>query len=178
VEEGSGRRVGREIDRQDLMGKTGTTNGPTELWFTGANRDIATSVFVGFDQPQDMGESEQGATVPVPIWIDYMKVALAGTEEAPMIRPPGLVDRLIDKSSGASARPGQANTMFELFLADNAPLYAETGSLPEERDTVGDVDATSAVEQGSNHHNTPAPRPPRHTPAAPVEDALSTEIIF
>jgi len=124
VEEGSGRRVSRELPRSDLKGKTGTTNGPQELWFTGFNRDISTSVFIGFDQPEPLGESEQGATVAVPIWIDYMKQVLAGTPESSMTRPNGLVDRLIDRSTGQSARPGQDNTMFEVFLVENAP--AET----------------------------------------------------
>lgn len=126
IEEGSGRRVGREIPRKDLMGKTGTTNGPSELWFTGFNRDVSTSVFIGFDLPQPMGESEQGATVPVPIWIDYMKTVLEGTPERTMERPDGLVDRLVDKQTGNSARPEQANTMFEVFMAENAPSDAES----------------------------------------------------
>lgn len=121
VEEGSGRPVNRAFDRTDLMGKTGTTNGPAEVWFTGFNRDIATSVFVGFDQPESLGESEQGATVAVPIWIDYMKQALAGQPEHFVARPPGLVDRLIDEDTGELARPDQSNTMFEIFLTENAP---------------------------------------------------------
>ena len=121
VEEGSGRRVNREFERRDLMGKTGTTNGPAEVWFTGFNRDIATSVFVGFDQPEPLGESEQGATVAVPIWIDFMKVALADMPENIMARPDGMVDRLIDRNTGQIARPGQANTMFEVFMAETAP---------------------------------------------------------
>jgi penicillin-binding protein 1A len=121
VEAGSGRRVSREFERRDLMGKTGTTNGPAELWFTGFNRDIATSVFVGFDQPEALGESEQGATVAVPIWIDFMKTALAGTPENVMPRPNGLVDRLIDRDSGQIARPGDANTLFEVFMVETAP---------------------------------------------------------
>ena len=121
VEEGSGRRVSREFERRDLMGKTGTTNGPAEVWFTGFNRDVATSVFVGFDQPEPLGESEQGATVAVPIWIDFMKVAVAGTPEHTMTRPDGLVDRLIDRDTGQIARPSQRNTMFEVFMTEAAP---------------------------------------------------------
>ena len=133
IEEGSGRRVNREINRKDLMGKTGTTNGPAELWFSGFNRDIATSVFVGFDQPQPMGESEQGATVPVPIWIDYMKTVLEGTPEHGLDRPDGIVDRLIDKNTGKLARPGQGSTMFELFMQENAPTEMESSrSLPSQ----------------------------------------------
>ena len=127
IEDGSGARVQREIGRSDLMGKTGTTNGPRELWFSGFNRDIATTVFVGFDQPEPLGEREQGATVAVPIWIDYMRQALAGEREVALSRPDGIVDRLIDRDSGAPATPGDPNAVFEYFLAENAP---ETGAAP------------------------------------------------
>jgi penicillin-binding protein 1A len=121
VVEGSGRGVQRALNRSDLMGKTGTTNGPAELWFSGFNRDIATTVFVGFDQPEPLGESEQGATVAVPIWIDYMSEALADMPERTMARPDGLVDRLVEKTTGRPARPGEPNTVFEYFRAENAP---------------------------------------------------------
>ena len=97
IEEGSGNRVQRELGRSDLMGKTGTTNGPQELWFSGFNRDIATTVFVGFDTPEPLGEREQGATVAIPIWIDYMREALKNMPENTMDRPDGIVDRLIDR---------------------------------------------------------------------------------
>jgi penicillin-binding protein 1A len=73
-----------------------------------------------------MGENEQGATVPVPIWIDYMKTVLEGKPESMLERPDGIVDRLIDKQTGKVARPGQANTMFELFMQENAPTETET----------------------------------------------------
>ncbi len=121
IEDGSGARVQREIGRSDLMGKTGTTNGPQELWFSGFNRNLATTVFVGFDQPEPLGEREQGATVAVPIWIDYMKQALADEPEAGLRRPDGIVDRLVDRESGAPAMPGDPDAVFEYFLAENAP---------------------------------------------------------
>jgi penicillin-binding protein 1A len=146
IEEGSGRRVGREIPRKDLMGKTGTTNGPTELWFTGFNRDVATSVFIGFDQPQPLGESEQGATVPVPIWIDYMKAVLEGTPERMMERPEGLVDRLVNKQTGRSARPDQANTMFELFMEENDPTQAAATPAPATRNAPETEDEEPTIE--------------------------------
>lgn len=106
------------------MGKTGTTNGPQELWFSGFNQDLVTTVFVGFDTPEPLGEREQGATIAVPIWIDYMRSALADTPEASMSRPDGIVDRLIDKTTGAVATPGDSNSMFEYFRAENAPQMA------------------------------------------------------
>lgn len=121
IVDGSGRGVQRALGRTDLMGKTGTTNGPQELWFSGFNRDIATTVFIGFDQPRPLGESEQGATVAVPIWIDYMRSALNGMPERTMSRPDGLVDRLVNRTTGNPARPGDPNTMFEYFRVENAP---------------------------------------------------------
>ena len=124
IEEGSGNRVQRELARGDLMGKTGTTNGPQELWFSGFNRDLVTTVFVGFDTPEPLGEREQGATIAVPIWIDYMRAALADTPEATMSRPDGIIDRLIDKTTGAVATPGDPNSMFEYFRVENAPEMA------------------------------------------------------
>ena len=129
IEEGSGARVNREIGRSDLMGKTGTTNGPQELWFSGFNRDIATTVFVGFDQPEPLGEREQGATIAVPIWIDFMKIALEGMPENTMKRPDGIEDRLINKTTGAPATPGEPDTIFEYFRTENAPT-ADGALLP------------------------------------------------
>lgn len=131
--EGSGNRVQRELGRGDLMGKTGTTNGPQELWFSGFNKDIATTVFVGFDTPEPLGEREQGATVAVPIWIDFMRAALEGTDETTMSRPDGIVDRLIDKSTGEFATPGDPNTIFEYLREENAPSLPDS-QLPGELD--------------------------------------------
>ena len=121
ITEGSGNRVYRELRRDDLRGKTGTTNGPQELWFSGFNKNIATTVFVGLDQPEPLGEREQGATVAVPIWIDFMREALNDQPEAIMSRPDGIVDLLIDKTTGNPATPGDPNAVFEYFRAENAP---------------------------------------------------------
>ena len=126
ITEGSGNRVYRELQRGDLRGKTGTTNGPQELWFSGFNKDIATTVFVGFDQPEPLGEREQGATVAVPIWIDFMREALRNAPENTMNRPDGIVDLLIDKATGETATPGDPNAVFEYFRNENAPEPAET----------------------------------------------------
>ena len=124
ITEGSGNRVYRELGRDDLRGKTGTTNGPQELWFSGFNKNIATTVFVGLDQPEPLGEREQGATVAVPIWIDFMREALKDEPETTMSRPDGIVDLLIDKNSGAPATPGDPNAVFEYFRSENAPIPA------------------------------------------------------
>ena len=117
ITEGSGNRVYRELGRDDLRGKTGTTNGPQELWFSGFNKNIATTVFVGLDQPEPLGEREQGATVAVPIWIDFMREALKDEPETTMSRPDGIVDLLIDQNSGNRQRPATPTP----FLSISAP---------------------------------------------------------
>ena len=57
----------------------------------------------------------------MPIWIDYMQQALAEIPENTMARPEGLVDRLVEKTTGQLARPGEPNSMFEYFRIENAP---------------------------------------------------------
>ena len=140
IAEGSGNRVYRELGRDDLRGKTGTTNGPQELWFSGFNKNIATTVFVGLDQPEPLGEREQGATVAVPIWIDFMREALKDEPETTMSRPDGIVDLLIDQNSGNPATPGDPNAVFEYFRSENAPaLVPETMpgvEIEEEMNTI------------------------------------------
>jgi penicillin-binding protein 1A len=78
-------------------------------------------VFVGFDQPQPLGEQEQGATIAVPIWIDYMREALEGQPIETTRKPDGIVDRLINQKSGEVATPGDSGSMFEFFRVENAP---------------------------------------------------------
>ena len=140
ITEGSGNRVYRELGRDDLRGKTGTTNGPQELWFSGFNKNIATTVFVGLDQPEPLGEREQGATVAVPIWIDFMREALKDEPETTMSRPDGIVDLLIDQNSGNPTTPGDTNAVFEYFRSENAPtLVPETMpgvEIEEEMNTI------------------------------------------
>lgn len=123
ITEGSGRPVSRAIDRDDLAGKTGTTNGPNDLWFSGFNADLATTVYVGFDQPDTLGSHEQAATVSVPIWIDFMKVALEGMPEKSMAQPDGLVTIRINRETGLRACPDDNDAIFEIFREDNVPAY-------------------------------------------------------
>ena len=66
----------KALGRSDLAGKTGTTNGPTDAWFSGYNRDVVTTVWLGFDQNELLGKREYGGTAALPIWMDFMEFAL------------------------------------------------------------------------------------------------------
>ena len=63
-----------------LGGKTGTTNDFTDAWFIGFSPTMTAGVWIGYDEKKSLGPKETGAHAALPIWIDFMKVALAGRD--------------------------------------------------------------------------------------------------
>ena len=120
IQRGTG-RAARSLGRDDIAGKTGTTNDQRDTWFMGFNPDVATGVWVGFDQPRSLGRREFGSVTALPIWKDYMEVALAGIPEHYMDRPAGIVSRRIDPETGEPATTDNPDARFEIFRAENAP---------------------------------------------------------
>ena len=117
------------LGRSDLAGKTGTTNGPTDAWFSGFNRDVVTTTWVGFDQNQLLGRREFGGTAALPIWMRFMKQALQGLPQRDWEQPDGLTMVRIDPTSGLLAQPGQDDALFEIFRSELAPTdYADPGT--------------------------------------------------
>ncbi|MGH8245639.1 MAG: penicillin-binding transpeptidase domain-containing protein, partial [Gammaproteobacteria bacterium] len=109
------------LNRIDLAGKTGTTNEHKDTWFSGFNHQIVATAWVGFDQAASLGPKETGARVALPIWMDFMQTALAGTPDSIAPEPPGLVTVRIDRDTGLLTDAGNPRAMFEVFRADNAP---------------------------------------------------------
>ena len=124
VRRGTGRQAWKVFRRDDLAGKTGTTNGPTDTWFFGYNQQLVAGVWVGFDQNKPMGKFETGARAALPIWIDFMRPALGSMPEHVRSQPDGLLVARIDPETGELAKPGQDNAQFELFLRETAPKGA------------------------------------------------------
>jgi len=89
--EGTAARVQKELQRPDLYGKTGTTNDSVDSWFNGFQPDLVATVWVGYDTPKSLGERETGASVSVPIWIDFMRSALKGVPTKEPAVPGGVV---------------------------------------------------------------------------------------
>ena len=117
---GSGRKA-KVLKREDIAGKTGTTNDQKDAWFSGFSPDIATTVWAGFDQPSTLGRSEVGGRAALPIWIDYMRVALAPYPNAPFARPEGLVNVPINPDTGDAVPADFPGAFFEVFNENNAP---------------------------------------------------------
>ncbi len=120
VKRGTGRRA-LALGRNDLAGKTGTTNDQKDAWFSGFNNKIVTTVWVGFDTPKTMGRNAYGSNTALPIWVEYMKTAVKDMPESPIKQPDGLVSVRIDPETGKRAYPGQSNAIFEIFREENIP---------------------------------------------------------
>ena len=120
-----GRRA-RVLERSDLSGKTGTTNGPRDAWFSGYSPHIATTAWLGFDGNLLLGRREYGGSAALPIWIDFMRQALTGKDVITRPQPEGIVMARIDPTSGLRVGPEQANAIFEIFRKDNVPPMTDT----------------------------------------------------
>ena len=140
---GTGQRA-RSLGRKDLAGKTGTTNDQRDAWFNGYNPDLVTTTWIGFDQLKPLGSRETGSSAALPVWIDFMKVALAGTFEKQLARPDGLVTMKINAETGQAATEADTNTVFEIFRKENVPTTG--GSVQMELPVSGD-DAAAIPEQ-------------------------------
>jgi penicillin-binding protein 1A len=78
-----------------LGGKTGTTNDFTDAWFVGFSPSITCGVWVGFDEKKTLGNKETGAVAALPIWMDFMRVALQGRESEDFAAPPPITPRAV-----------------------------------------------------------------------------------
>src|SRR5690606_36631681 len=130
INRGTGVRA-KSLNRSDLAGKTGTTNDQLDGWFNGYQPQAVTNVWVGFDTPEPMGRGEVGGRVALPIWMDYMAVALADVPEQQRAIPAGVISARIDLDSGQLLPPESQGGRVE---------YYKVGRLPPAKDTQKQVD--------------------------------------
>jgi penicillin-binding protein 1A len=138
IKRGTGRSA-RRLQRNDLAGKTGTTNDAADTWFNGYNLSLVTTVWVGFSNHDPLGARAYGSNTPLPIWIDFMEDALAGVPELSPEQPPGLVTMKIDPTTGEVAAPGQRGAVFEYFLSEFAPTSQPEVRIPGQTRQPGQV---------------------------------------
>src|SRR5207237_10868665 len=89
----------RDLNRP-LFGKTGTTNGPTNVWFVGGSPDIVAGVYLGYDQPRSLGGYAQGGRISAPIWKQWAQTALKDQPKVPFVAPPGTRWVRVDRATG------------------------------------------------------------------------------
>jgi len=133
---GTGRKA-RSLGRADIGGKTGTTNDQQDAWFSGFGPGVETTVYIGFDTPAPMGRKEVGGRAALPVWIDFMKVALDGVPEKLIDIPVGIVPAYISKKTGKRVSEKQPGAMLEYFMVGQEPgsgIHSAGDPLyPEER---------------------------------------------
>lgn len=141
VKFGTGRRA-LTLKRNDLAGKTGTTNEFRDAWFSGFNNKVVTTSWVGFDQPAPLGRHESGAKAALPIWIDFMRVALKDTDNTPLEQPAGIVSVMIDAETGAYAGEIVDEDTIEASSEDDATDESTDATV----DTVEVIDTDETLE--------------------------------
>ncbi len=121
VVRGTAAEVYHELPREDLSGKTGTTNDFTDAWFNGFNNALVAITWIGFDQPKPLGRGEVGGHAALPIWMDFMKVALKGMPQQLLPRPPGLITVPINPLNGKLLPADAPGAMMEVVQTDHIP---------------------------------------------------------
>jgi penicillin-binding protein 1A len=141
IRRGTARRA-LSLKRDDIAGKTGTTNDRRDTWFTGFNADLVADAWVGFDQERSLGAGEEGGHTALPTWVYFMGDALAGKPPRRLPQPDGVVSARISPSTGELAKAGDPEAEFEFFL---------TGHLPGAGALVGDQAATRPVKPSNSN---------------------------
>jgi penicillin-binding protein 1A len=121
IKRGTGQRA-RTLNRDDIAGKTGTSNDFHDAWFNGFNGDIVTTVWTGFDSERSLGDNnDQASRVAVPSWTYFMKQALNGAPRHPVPFPDGIVSVRISPKTGLLASSEDPSGIMEKFIEGNLP---------------------------------------------------------
>jgi len=118
INRGTGQRA-RALGRNDIAGKTGTTQQGRDAWFSGYSPDLVATAWVGFDQERPLGRDEEGSRTALPMWIYFMREALAGVPQRRLPMPDGVVTARVAPAEGAFGQEPSAE--FEYFLAEHLP---------------------------------------------------------
>ncbi|MEH6716498.1 PBP1A family penicillin-binding protein [Parasphingorhabdus flavimaris] len=110
-----------------LFGKTGTSSGPTNVWFVGGSPDMVAGVYLGFDQPRNMGGYAQGGTLAAPVFRRFAERAMAGMPKTPFVAPNGVRMVRVDRKSGKRVYGGwptedpKSAVIWDVFKPETEP---------------------------------------------------------
>ena len=166
--QGTGFRA-RSLKRQDIAGKTGTTNQAKDAWFSGFSRRIVTTSWIGFDDPsRNLGKTgynsnlgkvqttgkEFGAKSAQPAWISFMQEALADLPIEPFQQPDSLISVRIDKISGKLTTKTDKSSQFEYFELGTAPTEYISQDLSNEiLDDIFNDDSNDGLINDNNNED-------------------------
>jgi len=112
-------RKSQFLNRNDIGGKTGTTNNSISTWFSGFHNNLVTTVWVGTDDFTSLGQNEYGSTIALPIWLNYMEFKLNDLEVSNKVIPENISFVKVSSATGEIDEESDENTYFELFLNEN-----------------------------------------------------------
>jgi penicillin-binding protein 1A len=128
--------LARNLQREDLAGKTGTTQNQVDAWFAGYNDNLVAVTWAGFDQPQSL--HEYAAQTALPMWIQFMESALKNTPEHALEQPPGILSIRIDSATGKRASASDSQAIFEYFMQPYVPEEESDDNTPDSDDAEQD----------------------------------------
>ena len=156
-----------------LFGKTGTTTGPTNVWFIGGNQEIVGGVYLGFDQPRSLGGNAQGGSTAAPIFKQVVQATKPRWSTRPFVAPKGVYMVRIDRVSGKRVLDGmpsndpKSSIIWEAFKAESE---ARTG--PSADDAAKQRDALiAAIRRGASRGADTAAEAPVTEQAPPAAAA-------
>ncbi len=127
VKHGTGIRA-MQLGRQDLAGKTGTTNDSIDAWFCGFHPTVVGIAWMGYDQPRSLGDRETGGGAALPIWMSYMERALKGVPEAVYTMP----DNMVALHINDEGLRDDNSPRIEYFYQENVPPEHSVATPSEE----------------------------------------------
>ncbi len=119
------------LGRNDIAGKTGTTNDQKDAWFSGFNDQVVTTSWVGFDNQRPLGSRETGGRAALPMWIDFMREALSGRPVNLEEQPENILSLRIDADSGERANDNTRSSRFEFFVVGTEPPAYQAQALEQ-----------------------------------------------
>ena len=177
----------RDLDRP-LFGKTGTTSGPTKVWFVGGTPEIVAGVYMGYDHPRSLGGYAQGGRIAAPIFKQFAKTAFAGMPKIPFVAPAGIRWARVDRASGRrvfgtfpTEEDPKSQVIWEAFQPQTEPRRSfrrsqsgdEETQTTDEQPTVKNGKMVRRIRPGPPRPIAPgtpqvatAPSKPLHTPPA------------
>jgi len=119
LQRGSNARKIKVLSRSDIAGKTGTTNDAISTWFSGFHKDLSATAWVGTDNFSSLGNNEFGSSIALPIWVDFMSIALKELPEDAWRSPPGISYIKVNRDTGKLTENLDQNSYFELFIEES-----------------------------------------------------------
>ena len=116
---GSNAKRVKILNRNDIAGKTGTTNDAISTWFSGFHNNLVSTVWIGTDDFSSLGDNEFGSSIALPVWVDFMKTALVDLPKDSWKAPKGISYVRVDRESGKPTSEKSENSYFELFLDED-----------------------------------------------------------